>query len=142
MRIEAAVPVRLVARVAKGEEVDVVLERPARRVKGVVTEIVAEIDPRSRTQMVRLRLEGPGTGVLPGTFGRVWLTAREHDAILVPSGAVTRAGQLEIVQVVQDDRVLKRLVRTGPTYGERVEILSGLDDGDRILPRPLRHAQP
>jgi multidrug efflux pump subunit AcrA (membrane-fusion protein) len=47
-------------------------------------------------------------------------------------------GQLEMVNVVQNDRVLRRMVKTGPSYGKLVEILSGLSAGETILVSPLK----
>ena len=48
-----------------------------------------------------------------------------------------RLGQLELVQVVQDGRAVRRYVRTGPGREDRVEILSGLQAGDRVLKNPV-----
>jgi RND family efflux transporter MFP subunit len=138
MRLEAPVPVRLIDRLALGQEVDVALERPARTLKGTVAEIVSEVDPSSRTQKVKVRLEGVAGEVLPGTFGRLWVEEVPREAIRVPKSTVYRSGQLELVQVVRDGRVLRRLVKTGPEYGNSVEILSGLKADETILAEPRR----
>lgn len=138
MRLEAPVPVRLVDRLAVGQEVDVALERPARTLKGRVTEVVSEVDPASRTQLVKIRLEGVEDGVLPGTFGRLWLEEEPRPSIRVPASAVYRVGQLELVQVVEGGRAIRRLVKTGPLYGDRVEVLSGLKDGETVLTDPVK----
>lgn len=138
MRLEAPVPVRLIDRLALGQEVDVTLERPARTVKGRVAEIVSEVDPSSRTQKVRVRLEGVAGEVLPGTFGRLWVEEEAREAIRIPKAAVYRSGQLEWVQVARDGRAIRRLVKTGPEYGEDVEILSGLKPGETVLAEPRR----
>jgi multidrug efflux pump subunit AcrA (membrane-fusion protein) len=51
----------------------------------------------------------------------------------VPSAAVSRIGQLETVRVVEDGRVTVRHVRTGETRGDRVEVLSGLSAGEKVV---------
>lgn len=137
MRLEASVPVRLVDRLARDQVVEVTLDRASSTVTGRVTEVVSEIDPMSRTQKVRILLDGIAGEVLPGTFGRAWVEAAEHSAVLVPAGAVYRVGQLEYVQKVRGDRVLRRLVKTGPRYGDDLEILSGVRPGDRLLVTPV-----
>lgn len=137
MRLEAAVPVRLVERLALGQEVDVSLERPARVLKGKVAEIVSEVDSSSRTQLVKVHLDGVEGDVLPGTFGRLWVDAEARAAIFVPASAVRQIGQLSFVQVVRDGRAVRRLVKTGPARDNRVEILSGLRAGDVILVNPI-----
>ena len=135
MRLEAAVPVRLVPRVQLGQKVEVLLDQSAGALKGEVTEIVSEVDPLSRTRKVKIRLTD-ADGALPGTFGRLWVDDEPRPTILVPASAVTRVGQLEMVKVVRDGIALQRLVRTGPKTGDQVEILSGLASGDVILVTP------
>lgn len=137
MRLEAPVPVRLVDRLALGQEVEVSLERPARVLKGKVAEIVSEVDASSRTQLVKVHLDGVEGDVLPGTFGRLWVEAEAREAVFVPASAVRQNGQLSFVQVVRDGRALRRLVKTGPVRGDRIEILSGLRAGDVILVNPI-----
>jgi RND family efflux transporter MFP subunit len=133
MRLEAPVPLRLVERIALGQEVEVTLDRPRRTVKGQVTEIVSEADPATRTQLVKIHLEDVANQVLPGTFGRLWVEEAPRPALLVPAQAVRRIGQLEMVQTVVSNRAVLQLVKTGPSYGDQVEILSALKDGDVIL---------
>jgi RND family efflux transporter MFP subunit len=138
MRLEVPVPVRLVEHLARGQDVDVVLDRPSRAMRGRVSEIVSEIDPLSRTQVVKVRILDAGGDILPGTFGRVWMAGDSRVVVSVPVGAVYRVGQLEWVQVVQGSNLVQRLVKTGVTVAEQVEVLSGLDEGDVILVNPMR----
>lgn len=137
MRLEAPVPVRLVDRLAIDQEVEVSLERPARTLQGKVAEIVSEVDAASRTQLVKVHLDGVEGDVLPGTFGRLWVEAEAREAIYVPVSAVRQIGQLSFVQAVRDGRAVRRLVKTGPARGDRVEILSGLRAGEVILVNPI-----
>ena len=138
MRLEVPVPVRLIEKFSLNQTVDVTLDRPTGPFKGQVSEIVGEIDPSSRTQKVKIRIERKKDDILPGTFGRVWVHENPRNAVVIPANAVTMVGQLEMVNVVQNDRVLRRMVKTGPSFGEQVEILSGLSAGDVILVSPLK----
>lgn len=136
MRLEAPVPVRLVDKLAMNQEVEIKLERPARVFKGRVSQIVSEIDPMSRTQFVKIQLDDATGDILPGTFGRLFVDDDARETILVPASAVYRAGQLEMVQVVENGRSVRRLVKSGPVSGDKVEILSGLKDGEKVLVKP------
>lgn len=138
MRIEAPVPVRLIDRLALNQPVEVSLERPARTLPGRVTEIVSEVDAASRTQLVKVHLDGIEGNVLPGTFGRLWVEAEPRESIFVPASAVIRLGQLSFVQVVRGNRAIRHLVKTGPVHGDRIEILSGLQAGEQILVTPVQ----
>lgn len=133
MRVEAAAPVRLIPYLALGATVPVTIEHPALSLTGVVAEIVGEIDPRSRTQIVRVDLDRPEADLLPGAFGRLWVETEPRPAVYAPARAIRRVGQLDTVGLVRGDRVIDRLVRVGPVQGDRVEILAGLADGDVIL---------
>ena len=137
MRLEAPVPVRLIDRLALEQPVEVSLERPARTLTGHVAEIVSEVDASSRTQLVKVHLDGVAGDVLPGTFGRLWVNAEPREVLLVPAAAVRQIGQLSFVQVVQDGRAVRRLVKTGPARDDRIEILSGLQSGEVILVKPI-----
>lgn len=136
MRLEAPVPVRLLEKLSINKEVEVTLERPDKTFNGVVTEIVSEIDPQSRTQLVKIHLKGVKDEVLPGIFGRLWVAEEPRTGIMVPVSSVYRVGQLELVQVVSNNRVKRRLVTTGTRIGDRIEILSGLRKGETILVKP------
>lgn len=136
MRLEAPVPLRLVERLALNQTVEVTLDRPACTVTGRVTEIVSEVDPSTRTQLVKVHLEGLAGQVLPGTFGRLWVLDEPRPIIRVPKNAVRTAGQLEMVEVLTNGQLERRLVKTGPRWGDEVEILSGLSDGEVVVVNP------
>ncbi len=136
MRLEAAVPVRLLDHVGIGQELEVTLDFPAGVFTGRVTEVVGEIDPASRTRQVRIRLAADRRDILPGTFGRAWLAGSPREALLLPPACLYRVGQLDFVSLVRDGRAVQRLVTLGPRHGDSIEVLSGLRAGDRVLVAP------
>ena len=54
-------------------------------------------------------------------------------ALRVPAAAVRVRGQMEIVFVVEDGLAKLRLVKTGKRLGNEVELLSGVDEGERVV---------
>ena len=138
MRMEVPVPIRLIDKLSLGQPVDIRLDRPNRPFKGRVSEIVSAVDPLSRTQEIKVHIDNEKGDILPGTFGRIWVFEDPHPAVLVPSSAITLSGQLEMVHLVQDNRVVRRMVKSGPSFGKMIEILSGLSQGDVILIFPLK----
>lgn len=110
------------------------LEVPALKYTGTVA--VAEIFPismsQSRTFTVRTeRLAIPG--LIPGMFARVTIPVGKTRGLLIPQASVRRIGQLTTVEVMEEDRPSSRLVQLGRKVGDMVEILAGLQPGDRIL---------
>jgi membrane fusion protein, multidrug efflux system len=56
---------------------------------------------------------------------------------LIPVDRVARVGQLDVVRVADDGRVLRRFVRLGRAAGEgQVEVLAGLEEGELVMPVP------
>lgn len=138
MRLECAVPARLVNKLPLGKEVDVILDRPATAFKGQVAEIVSEVDASTRTQKVKVRLQATAGDILPGTFGRLWIEDEAAEAIYVPASAIYKVGQLEMAQVMQDGKIARRMVKTGAANTNQIEVIAGLDEGDKILVNPVK----
>ena len=70
-------------------------------------------------------------------FARVSIPVGESDLLVIPLSAVIHSGQLTRIYIVDDAQTAKfRLIRTGRTFGESTEVLSGLKQGDRYVPAP------
>lgn len=134
MRLEVPVPVRLVSRVALNQEVELRLEGVGRSVTGVVKEIVGEVDMLTRTQKLKVGISEVVPRLVPGGYGSLWVEGDVRETLWAPVAAVYRVGQQEFVQVVEGGRAIQRAVKTGVVRGGQVEILSGLDDSEAVLP--------
>ena len=133
MRLEVPVPVRLINKFALGQRYELSLDYPARSYEAEVTEIVGEIDPMTRTRRIKLRIQDPGGEVLPGTFGHILVEENPRPSIYIPAAAVLRIGQLDMVNLARDGRMTRRMIKTGRKEGDQVEVISGLNAGDRIV---------
>jgi membrane fusion protein, multidrug efflux system len=132
-RLEAVVGESAVGRVQMGQTVPVVVDSLGRTLPGRVAEIIPAADPASRTVTVKLDLPAD-PGLRTGLFGRARFPAGERQALLVPLTALVERGQLTGAYVVDAQGIARlRLVTAGARYGDRVEILSGLDVGERIV---------
>ena len=134
MRLDVPVPARLIPRISIQQTVLVQLDTGGAAITGTVSEIVSEIDTRSRTRVVKVRLDG-GSHLVPGSFGRLVVELDPRDGYLVPASSIMRVGQLEMVHVVRNDRVVRQLIKTGPARNGMLEVLSGLNEEDVILTR-------
>ena len=132
-RLEAEVGESAVGRVRVGQRVPVVLDSLGRTLEGRVVEIIPASDPSSRTVTVKLDLP-VDPGLRSGLFGRARFPAGERQVLVVPSSALVERGQLTAVYVVDDQAIARlRLVTAGGRHADRVEILSGLDAGERVV---------
>lgn len=129
LRFEADLPEAILDRVKLGEKMPV---RLAKVIEGTVSEISPVADPVSRTFRVKLDLP-PSEGLRTGQFGRVSVPVAEVKLLLVPQSAVLKRGQMEIVFVAKDGKAALRLVKTGKGLESRVEVLSGLEEGEQVI---------
>lgn len=133
LRLEASIASHCAASVKLGMAVKVRFDTHRQVVDGTVDEMAPEIDPQTRTQDVKVKLPKI-EGLQHGQFGWLELGCETaQPALMIPSTAVIRYGQLEAVKVVEGQRLTTRHIRTGKTYGEQVEVLSGLREGETIL---------
>ncbi|RKY20774.1 MAG: hypothetical protein DRP90_03050 [Planctomycetota bacterium] len=121
----------LFTKVEIGDEYDVVVDALDLKLKGKVTEIVPSADPMSRTFMVKVAVEGDEK-LFPGMFARVAIPVAVHDAVFVPSSAVRRVGMLTMVRAKEGGFAVMRYVKLGRSFGDKVEVLSGLKPGDVV----------
>lgn len=99
-----------------------------------IDEIVPQADAASRSFLVKASLPR-SDNLYEGMYGRLQIPAGQRKHLCLAMDAIQRVGQLEFVDVVLDDETLqRRLVKTGrPGMPGRVEVLSGLDVGDRVV---------
>ncbi len=133
-RLEAFVPESRRDVISIGKALMVRIDVLDRDIPGKVDEIVPSSDPRSRSFLMRISLE-PHPELKPGMFGRCYLPLADRKMMLVNPRAVYRVGQIEMVQIVIDQRLETRLIRTGYTHDGGIEVLSGLEAGDRVVIR-------
>lgn len=100
-----------------------------------ISELSSASDVSARNVLAKVAVPA-GQGLRSGQFVRIQLEGTPADMMLVPATAVLQVGQLERVFVMKDAKALLRLVKTGAHRGNRVEILSGLAQGDRVVIQP------
>lgn len=132
LRLEADVPEAVVGRLKLGDKLAVHIASVEAQLEGTISEIAPAADPNSRTFLVKLDL--PGTsGLRAGQFGRVSMPVGETAALRVPANAVVHRGQMEIIFIVTDGKAQLRLVKTGKRIGSEVELVSGVEAGEKIV---------
>ena len=100
-----------------------------------VVEIVPAADPNSRSYTVKLALPNvAGSQLRSGVYGKARFISGQRQALAIPQKAVTQRGQLSGVFVVDQSGVARlRLIKTGKSYADQIEVLSGLSDGEQIV---------
>jgi Cu(I)/Ag(I) efflux system membrane fusion protein len=127
---------RQAAWVATGQPASVHLSfAPGRKWQGQVEYVYPTLDPKTRTLKVRMRFDNPGETLKPNMYGDVTILAAEKSGVLkIPREALIRTGQEErVILAVGEGSFRPRKVLTGIESGDQVEIVAGLQAGDRVV---------
>jgi RND family efflux transporter MFP subunit len=93
-----------------------------------------EVDPMTRTLKVRLNMDNPGLMLKPDMYADVEFRVNIPSRLTVPADAVLNAGERQTVFVDRGNGYFEpRQVKTGEREGGRIQILSGLRQGERIV---------
>ena len=131
-RVSVPVDEHLLGKAKPGLPITVRISGAGIEEKVPITEVTPWVDPMTRTFTVRARL--PYSPMLQGgLYAKVLIPVGEKKTIMAPAAAIGRRGELDFAYVVGKDGVLQlRAVRTGSQYNDYVEVLSGLEPGDRV----------
>lgn len=106
------------------------------QLSGKIVQIVPAADPASRSFLVKVELPAD-TRLHSGLFGRAQFARGDRSALLIPRTSLVERGQLEGVYVLDANQVAElRYVTLGKSAGEKVEVLSGLQEGDKMVAAP------
>lgn len=111
---------------------------PGRQFAGSVARSANALDPSSRTLLVEVHVPNHDRLLLPGMYAQVELTsARAQPPLLVPSDAMIMRDNGAQVAVLGSGNLLHlRKIDVGRDYGDRLEVVAGLQEGDRIVDNP------
>lgn len=142
VRIQTLIPERDAAFVNRGDLVKFTFPSfNQEETTGTVTRISASLDPSTRTMLVEIEMPNPDGKLLPGMFGQATINlTNKTNANLLPARAVRfdADGQPFVYVVGQDQIVSVVQVTTGIDTGKTIEILSGVQSGQRVVDAHLK----
>ncbi len=146
LEIEVDVNESYISRVNAGQDADAVLDAyPDWHIPARVITLVPTADRQKATVLVRLAFKKLDPRILPDMAIKVTFLREGDDGTatdgkqpvpLVPRPAIKTVGADNFAFVVRGDVVERRVVRLGGTDGDRVEVLAGLQPGDRVVLSP------
>jgi len=107
---------------------------PGSEFKGKVSIIYPHVEEKTRTLMVEALVPNNNGVLKPGLFAKVILyTGGEKDTIVVPVTSLLYEAEKVKVFVVEGDRAKEREVKLGSKYGEMMEIVEGIKEGEKVV---------
>ena len=107
------------------------------RIAGTDVTFYPVADAAANTFRVRVELPDGSATLYPGMIVKVGFVVGETRRLLVPADAVLRRSELSAVYVASGERTLLRQVRLGRRYGDFIEVLAGLSEGELVAADPV-----
>jgi membrane fusion protein (multidrug efflux system) len=132
--IRAAVSEKYSAVVAVGMAALVQMDAyPNDALKGKIERVYPYLDSRLRVRTIEIGLTD-SVNLLPGMFARLTIILKtERDAVVVPTEAVVIGPKGRTVFVLDNGKAIARPILTGVEEGNRIQITSGIHDGDQVI---------
>lgn len=133
LQVQTRVPRDVFSRLKVGSDVTIRIDGQGADVAGKVANLVPAADPVTHSYLVKIDLPR-GHGLRSGGFVQVAFPLGEREGIRVPGSAILERAGITGVFVVDGQGVAQyRMVRTGATTGDNVEIQAGLNPGERVV---------
>ncbi len=135
--VMAMVPETEISAIKKGTEVDVLVKSIHKTIKGKVAEVSSSAKNTGGQYLVKIDVEKTDANILSGMFTTVHFPVERKatsSMVLIPTDAIVTNGQLSGVYTVsQSNTALLRWLRLGRTFGDQVEVLSGLNADEAYI---------
>jgi RND family efflux transporter MFP subunit len=134
LRLRADIPESSAAAVRTGQTINLTVDAfPDRAFTGRVVRIGPSLDEKTRALTVEAEVANSGNQLRPGMFAKSRLiTSANAPAVMVPQRAVATAAGQSKVFVIENGKVVERIVKTGAIDGDLIEIAEGLKNGEIV----------
>jgi RND family efflux transporter MFP subunit len=135
LRLRIPVPESLAASVHEGEPADIRVKATDEHISGKVIRSTDSLDRSTRTMQVEVDVPNADYKLTPGMYADVSLRVQNvPNALTLPLQAINRGADKSTVLLVNSqDHVEEREIHTGIEGSNRIQVLSGLTEGDRVI---------
>jgi RND family efflux transporter MFP subunit len=144
LRLRLPVPEDDVQYIHEGDEVHVHVDAVNRTFTGKVVRFTRDVSLATRTMETEVDVENKDLSLTPGMYANTQIQLAHHDNVLtIPVPAVIQNGnQASVLIVDRENRVQTRAVQLGIQTSSRVEVLSGLSEGEQVITGGQANYQP
>ena len=147
VKIEFQIPERYLGQVREKQRIEVkVAAYPEETFTGEVFFVSPYVDPTNRTALVKAEIPNPDLTLKPGMFANLdlTLTVREN-SVVIPEAAITQIltnNRAIIFEVDRENVARMKTIRTGVRLVGAIEVLEGVEAGDRVIVEGLQKVVP
>ena len=111
--------------------------------KRKIESIASRVDPQTRSILARAKINNENAEIMPGSLLEIEIFYNEKDALSAPDTSIMYEGSQKFIYKIIENNMIKKIeVETGIRNKGNLEILSGLNEGDKIIAEGLTKVRP
>jgi len=111
--------------------------------KGKIDGVASRINAETRSILTRVKIDNPDYELIPGSLLEITLSTNKRDSLSIPDTSIILEGNKAYVYKVSKDNIANRSeIQIGLRNDGKVEVTSGLDEGDIIVAEGLKKVRP
>ena len=111
--------------------------------EGKIESIASRVDPQTRSILARAKINNENTEIIPGSLLEIEIFYNEKNALSVPDTSIMYEGSKKFIyKIIENNMIKKAEVETGVRNKGNLEILNGLNEGDKIIAEGLTKVRP
>tara|TARA_Y100000590_G_scaffold431397_1_gene546122 strand:+ start:1165 stop:2034 length:870 start_codon:yes stop_codon:yes gene_type:complete len=111
--------------------------------KGTIESVASRVDAQTRSILARAKIDNENSEIIPGSLLEIEILYSEKNALSVPDTSIMYEGSQKFIYKIIENNIIKKVeVETGVRNKGNLEILNGLNEGDKIIAEGLTKVRP
>ena len=111
--------------------------------KGKIESVASRVDAQTRSILARAKINNEESEIIPGSLLEIEIFYNEKNALSVPDTSIMYEGSKKFIyKVIENDMIKKSEIETGIRNMGNLEVLSGLNEGDKVIAEGLTKVRP
>ena len=111
--------------------------------KGTIESVASRVDAQTRSILARAKIDNENSEIIPGSLLEIEILYSEKNALSVPDTSIMYEGSQKFIYKIVENNIIKKVeVETGVRNKGNLEILNGLNEGDKIIAEGLTKVRP
>ncbi len=111
--------------------------------KGKIESVASRVDAQTRSILARAKINNENFEIIPGSLLEIEIFYNSKNALSVPDTSIMYEGDKKFIyKLVENDIIKKTEIETGVRHKGNLEIISGLNEGDKVIAEGLTKVRP
>tara|TARA_B100000029_G_scaffold140163_1_gene135314 strand:+ start:3677 stop:4546 length:870 start_codon:yes stop_codon:yes gene_type:complete len=111
--------------------------------EGKIESVASRVDAQTRSILARAKINNENSEIIPGSLLEIEIFYNEKNALSIPDTSIMYEGSKKFVYKIIENNLIKKIeIETGVRKQGNIEVLSGLDQGDKIIAEGLTKVRP